>query len=371
MSNRKECIAMILAGGQGSRLLALTKQIAKPAVSFGGKYRIIDFSLSNCANSGITTVGVLTQYRPYLLNNYIGNGASWDLDVSAGGVFILPPYATEAGGQWYAGTADAIYQNQDFIDGFDPEYVLILSGDHLYSMDYREMLRTHVEKGADLTISVMRVPMEEASRFGIMSVNEDGRIVRFAEKPAQPESNLASMGIYVFSAAVLKRVLKEDSKNTSSDHDFGKNVIPAMLAAGYGLYSYEFDGYWRDVGTIQTYYDTSMEFLAEEPPIDLSSKTAPIMSHENPDPAQFIGPQARLSNCVVANGAQVFGRAERSIIGSAAFVAEGAEVKDSILLPGCSVKHGARVLRTIVGEGAVVEAGASVGSLDGEITVYA
>ena len=371
MSNRKECIAMILAGGQGSRLMALTRHIAKPAVSFGGKYRIIDFSLSNCANSGISTVGVLTQYRPYVLNNYIGNGASWDLDVGDGGVFILPPYATEAGGEWYAGTADAIYQNQDFIDGFNPDYVLILSGDHLYSMDYREMIRTHVEKGADLTISVMRVPMKEASRFGIMSVDEDGRIIRFAEKPAQPESNLASMGIYVFNAAVLKRVLREDRKKSSSDHDFGKNVIPAMLAEGYRLYAHEFDGYWRDVGTIQTYYDTSMEFLAEEAPIDLSSKTAPIMSHENPDPAQFIGPDAQLSNCVVANGAQVMGRAERSIIGSAAFVAEDAEVTDSILLPGSTVERGAKVLRTIVGEGTVVRAGTSIGNPDGEITVYA
>ena len=247
----KECIAMLLAGGQGSRLGALTKTIAKPAVSFGGKYRIIDFSLSNCANSNIDTVGVLTQYRPYQLNTYIGTGSAWGLDTSSGGVAILPPYATESGGRWYEGTADAIFRNLDYIRLYHPKYVLILSGDHLYRMDYQKMLQRHIEKQADLTISVMQVPIEEASRFGIMTAEEDGRIVKFSEKPKEPDSNLASMGIYIFSADVLEQALIADSTDELSEHDFGKNIIPKLLAEGERLYTYEFSGFWKDVGTIQ------------------------------------------------------------------------------------------------------------------------
>ncbi|MBQ6294552.1 MAG: NTP transferase domain-containing protein, partial [Firmicutes bacterium] len=262
---KKEILAMLLAGGQGSRLGALTKTIAKPAVSFGGKYRIIDFSLSNCANSHIDTVGVLTQYRPYLLNSYIGTGSAWGLDARDGGVSILPPYATESGGQWYAGTADAIYQNLNYIDLYDPKYVLILSGDHLYRMNYQEMLRCHKENNADLTISVMKVPMEEASRFGIMTADETGRIVKFAEKPKQPESDLASMGIYIFNKDVLEKALIEDSEDASSDHDFGKNIIPKLLGEGKRLFCYEFSGFWMDVGTISSFHETSMSLLEEKP----------------------------------------------------------------------------------------------------------
>ena len=260
---RNECIAMLLAGGQGSRLLALTKSIAKPAVSFGGKYRIIDFSLSNCANSGINTVGVLTQYRPFLLNSYISSGASWNLNSRDGGVFVLPPYETESGGSWYQGTADAIFRNIEFLNLYDSEYVLILSGDHLYRMDYRKMLENHKAKGADLSVSVIQVPWEDASRFGIITADDEGRIVKFTEKPAEPDSNLASMGIYIFNKDVLVKALIEDSTDETSDHDFGKNIIPKLLAEGKNLFTYEFSGFWKDVGTIPAYHETSMELLDE------------------------------------------------------------------------------------------------------------
>ena len=260
---KKECVAMLLAGGQGSRLGVLTEKIAKPAVSFGGKYRMIDFSLSNCVNSGIDTVGVLIQYKPSLLNRYLGTGAAWDLDAAWGGVHILPPYATQTGGEWYEGTADAIYHNIDFLDGYDPEYVIILSGDHLYQMDYNLMLDFHKLMGADLTVAVKTVPWEEASRFGIMSVDQDMRITRFAEKPKQPESNLASMGIYIFTWPVLRAALLADHADPESDKDFGKNIIPTLLGQGKNLFAYQFSGYWKDVGTIPSYYSTQMELLGE------------------------------------------------------------------------------------------------------------
>lgn len=277
--SKKECIAMLLAGGQGSRLGALTQKIAKPAVSFGGKFRIIDFSLSNCSNSGIDTVGVLTQYRPYLLHAYVGSGEAWDLDSRDGGVSILPPYETQTGGAWYAGTADAITQNLDYIKANDPKYVLILSGDHLYRMDYRKMLKTHIENNADLTVSVMPVPWEEASRFGILTTDpEDGRITKFTEKPDKPDSNLASMGIYIFSADVLIEALEEDALDQRSSHDFGKDIIPKLLGEGKRLYSYEFHGFWKDVGTIASFHETSMDLLGNNPEFDLFDKHFPIMS---------------------------------------------------------------------------------------------
>ena len=362
---RKECIAMLLAGGQGSRLGALTKSIAKPAVSFGGKYRIIDFSLSNCANSRIDTVGILTQYRPFRLNTYIGNGAAWDLDDREGGVHILPPYATETGGEWYKGTADAIFQNLDYIDSYDPEYVLILSGDHLYRMDYRKMLAFHKESGADLTVSVMSVPWEEASRFGILTTNsEDNRIVKFSEKPKEPDSNLASMGIYIFSKEVLKKALIADSKLSDSEHDFGKNIIPTLLAQGAKLYAYEFSGYWKDVGTIDSYFETSMELLDPAPEFDLFAHDFPVMSSTTTPPPHYIGEGADVSESLVCNGSRILGTARHSILSNDCFVGKGAEVIDSVLLPGARVNAGATVVRAILGEGAVVKSGATVGSAD-------
>lgn len=361
---KTECLAMLLAGGQGSRLGALTQKIAKPAVSFGGKYRIIDFSLSNCVNSGIGAVGVLTQYRPLMLNSYIGTGAPWDLDEAAGGVFVLPPYATQEGAEWYKGTADAVYQNLDFIDSYQPDYVLILSGDHLYKMDYNKMLDFHKQSGAELTVSVINVPREEASRFGIVSAAADGRIEKFTEKPRQPESTLASMGIYIFSWPVLKEALLADAALAESDHDFGKNVIPMLLAQGKRLYAYEFSGYWEDVGTIESYYQTNMELLRDDSRFDLFDGDWRIFSNSNIYPPHYTGERAQVRNSLICNGSTVLGQVHNSIISSEVFVGEGAQVMDSILLPGARVESGARVMRAILGEGAVVEMNAYFGSLD-------
>ncbi len=363
---KKECVAMLLAGGQGSRLGALTKKIAKPAVAFGGKYRIIDFSLSNCANSDITTVGVLTQYKPLLLNSYIGTGAAWDLDDAYGGVFVLPPYATESGGQWYRGTADAIYRNIDFIDNYDPEYVLILSGDHLYKMDYSKMLKFHKENNADLTISVMEVPMEEASRFGILTADENNKIFKFSEKPKEPDSNLASMGIYIFSWPVLKAALLEDGEMEDSDHDFGKNIIPMLLGRGNNIYAYTFSGYWKDVGTIESYYETNMELLDPDSGFNIFEEDMKVYSNSNMYSPSYNGPEAKVSNCLICNGCSVLGKVEHSILSFGVQVEEGAEVIDSILLPGAVVKKDARVERAIIGENTVIEEGAVFGDASGE-----
>ena len=360
---KKECIAMLLAGGQGSRLLALTKKNAKPAVSFGGKYRIIDFSLSNCVNSGIDTVGVLTQYKPLILNGYLGNGEAWDLNRSDGGVHVLPPYETETGGSWYLGTADAIYHNIDFVDSYDPEYVLILSGDHLYMMDYSKMLGEHKANGADLTVSVMTVPWEEASRFGIMEADSEGRIVEFVEKPPEPKSNLASMGIYIFSWPVMRQMLLEDHEDKASAHDFGKNIIPRMLGAGCNLFVYRFEGYWKDVGTIDSYYGANMELLEESPALDLYGK-ARIYSNSNIYPPHFVGPDGTVEKSIISNGCQILGRVEHSVLGSTVMVGEGALVKDSILLPGAVVEPGAKVYRSIVSERATICAGTTFGTDD-------
>jgi len=358
---KNDCLAMLLAGGQGSRLEALTKHIAKPAVSFGGKYRIIDFALSNCANSGIDTVGVLTQYRPLVLNSYIGTGAYWDLDVTGGGVSILPPYATEAGGEWYKGTADAVFQNLDYINMNNPNYVLILSGDQLYRMDYRDMLKTHLDNNADLTVSVMEVPLEEASRFGIMTVDEEDKIVKFTEKPKNPDSTLASMGIYIFSKDVLERALREDNANPESSHDFGKDVIPKLLAEGKRLFCHRFEGYWRDVGTVASYYDTSMELLEEEPEFNLYEPGAPIMSNADFRPPHFVGENGSIEKCLVGNGSVVLGQVKHSILSVDSYIGEGAEVIDSILLPGAKVEAGAKIYRTIMSENACVKAGVKLG----------
>ena len=369
MAKKKEFIAMLLAGGQGSRLGALTKSVAKPAVSFGGKYRIIDFPLSNCANSHIDTVGVLTQYRPLRLNAYLGTGHAWDMNGRDGGVFILPPYATESGAEWYKGTADAIYQNLDFIDLYDPEYVIILSADQIYRMDYQDMLATHKKHNADLSVAVMQVPWEDASRFGIMTAKETGEIVKFTEKPKNPDSNLASMGIYIFTKSVLKKALMEDAVDPNSEHDFGNNIIPKLLAEGKHLFTYEFAGYWKDVGTFGSYHQISMELLDENPEFDLYDQENPILSNTNSQPPQYIGANGCIRQSIAANGTRIFGTVEHSVLGADAFVGEGAFVKDSVILPGARVEAGAKVVRAILGDGAIVKENSVFGSEDESVAI--
>ena len=366
---KKECIAMLLAGGQGSRLGVLTRNNAKPAVSFGGKYRIIDFSLSNCVNSGIDTVGVLIQYRPLVLSHYLGTGEAWDLDSSDGGVHVLPPYATETGGQWYAGTADAIYHNIDFIDSYNPEYVLILSGDHLYKMNYNLMLAEHKAKGADLTVSVIEVPWEEASRFGIMTVDGDERIVKFSEKPKEPDSNLASMGIYIFSWPVLRRALLEDHMDPASEKDFGKNIIPRLLAADMKLYAYRFSGYWKDVGTIDSYYEAQMDLMRENAEFNIFESEMRIFSNSNIYPPHFVGENAVVSGSLICNGCVVEGEVTGSILGSGVVIEEGAVVEDSILLPHTHIGRGCHIVRTIVNENVRIAEGSEIRDPNGEISV--
>ena len=364
--SKKECVAMLLAGGQGSRLGVLTSDVAKPAVSFGGKFRIIDFPLSNCANSGIDTVGVLTQYRPYLLHSYIGTGEAWNLDERGGGVSILPPFATQTGGSWYAGTADAVTQNLGYLKQNDPEYVLILSGDQLYRMDYHDMLQCHKDNNADLTVAVMPVPWEEASRFGIMNCDDEGRILEFVEKPKEPKSNLASMGIYIFTADLLIKTLEEDAVDPNSSHDFGGDIIPKLLADGKRLFTYKFEGFWRDVGTISSYLETSMDLLGPEPAFDIYTNEFPIMSNSSTRPPAFYGENAEVEDCLIDNGAQIFGKVTRSILAHDVFIGEGAVVEQAILLPGARVEAGAKVVNAILGDEVVVEAGATLGSLDAE-----
>ncbi len=350
---------MILAGGQGSRLGVLTAKVAKPAVPFGGKYRIIDFPLSNCAHSGIERVGVLTQYRPFELNNYLGNGNAWDLDGREGGVFILPPYARAKGADWYSGTADAIYQNLNFIEMSDPEYVLILSGDHIYAMDYSKMLDAHIAKGAEATIGVIRVPMEEASRFGILDAEPDGRITRFTEKPAQPTSDLASMGIYIFTKDFLHDYLVADAKREDSSHDFGKDIIPKMLSDGAKLFSYSFDGYWKDVGTIESLWQANMDFLADDPPIDIGGSWR-IRSANPPLPPHYIGPEAEVDHALLNEGAVVLGSVAHSVISSGVRIGKGAKVTDSVVMPFAVIEDGAVVDHAILGPRTNVKSGAKV-----------
>jgi len=357
---RKSCIAMLLAGGQGSRLYALTQNVAKPSMPFGGKYRIIDFPLSNCANSGIDTVGVLTQYRPLMLNSYIGNGQAWNLDSVTGGVFILPPYQTQGdAGSWFSGTANAIYQNIQFIDMYNPENVLILSGDHIYKMDYADMLKEHIERGAACTISVLQVSMEEATRFGIMNLGEDGYINEFEEKPKQPKSDLASMGIYIFNWEKLRKYLIEDEADENSDKDFGKNIIPNMLKDGEKLWPYKFAGYWRDVGTITSLWDANMDMLSSS--IDLYDKSWPIMSNTPSCPPQYLGQNAKVKHSIVTEGCVVLGSVENSLLSNSAQVLEGASVLYSVIMPGAVIEEGAVVEYAIIGENARIGKGAHVG----------
>ncbi len=360
---KKECVAMLLAGGQGSRLHALTSHVAKPAVPFGGKYRIIDFPLSNCVNSGIDTVGVLTQYRPLELNAYLGNGQPWDLDRSDGGVHILPPYMREGEkGTWYKGTANAIYQNMGFIELYDPEYVLILSGDHIYKMDYSKMLAHHKAVGAACTISVLEVTLEEATRFGIMNVDEHDTVYEFEEKPKKPKSNLASMGIYIFTWKKLKQYLIADEADEKSSNDFGKNIIPSMLNAGEKLVAYRFKGYWKDVGTIDSLWDANMDMLAPERGLDLYDTEWPIFARTPTKPPLFTGPNAKVSHSMITGGCEVNGTVENSVLFHSVIVEEGAKVSYSILMPGTVVKTGAVVEYTIVAENTVIGRNARVGA---------
>ena len=361
MAKKNECIAMLLAGGQGSRLGVLTKNIAKPAVPYGGKYRIIDFPLSNCVNSGIYTVGVLTQYQPLELNDYIGNGGPWDLDRANGGVHILSPYQQIEGTEWYKGTANAIYQNIQFIDRYNPEYVAILSGDHIYKMDYAKMLQYHKEKDAACTIAMLEVPWEEASRFGLMFVDDDGRITDFEEKPKNPKSNKASMGVYMFTWEKLRKYLIDDEADPDSSNDFGKNVIPAMHEAGERLFAYGFDGYWKDVGTIDSLWEANLDLLNPKANIDLSDNSWKIYGRGAVTAPQYVSDKAIIENSLAAEGCEIEGKVDYSVLFSNVTVEEGAFVDYSIIMPGAVIKKGAVVQYAMVAENAVIEEGAVVG----------
>ena len=361
MNLKTECVAMLLAGGQGSRLGALTKNVAKPAIPFGGKYRIIDFPLSNCVNSGIDTVGVLTQYQPLELNDYIGSGQPWDLDRLYGGVHVLPPYQQIHGTDWYKGTANAIYQNIPFIERYNPEYVLILSGDHIYKMDYSKMIDYHVEHGADATIAVLEVSLEEATRFGIMNTNDDNSVYEFEEKPKHPKSTKASMGIYVFSWKELKKYLIEDEADKESSNDFGKNIIPAMLRDSKKLMAYPFDGYWKDVGTIDSLWESNMDLLNPNIPLELNDSQWKIYARTNAYPPHFVKDGAHVQNSLISEGCSVAGELLDTVLFSGATVEEGAVVRDSVIMPGATIKKGAVVQYAIVAENAVIGENSIVG----------
>ena len=357
----KDCVAMILAGGQGSRLGALTKNVAKPAVPFGGKYRIIDFPLSNCVHSGINTVGVLTQYQPLELNRYIGNGNPWDLDRSHGGVYVLPPYQSAKAGEWYKGTANAIYQNLSFLESFKPENVLILSGDHIYKMHYGEMLKAHKESGAAVTIAVMPVHWEEASRFGIMNVDEEGTITDFEEKPAEPKSNLASMGIYIFTYEVLKKYLEADERDPSSANDFGKNIIPTMLENGEKMVSFRFEGYWKDVGTIHSLWEANMDLVDQPPKFDLNDRSWSIYSRNMALAPHYVGQNAKITNSTVTEGCFIDGEIKHSVIFGGVELGEGSVVSDSVIMPGAKIGKNVVIEKAVIGADAVIGDGAKVG----------
>lgn len=361
MNTKKECVAMLLAGGQGSRLYTLTEKTAKPAVLFGGKYRIIDFPMSNCVNSGIDTVGVLTQYQPMVLNEYIGNGQPWDLDRLNGGVMVLPPYQGKNGADWYKGTANAIYQNMQFINRYDPDYVLILSGDHIYKMDYAKMLDAHKKSGADCTIAVLNVPLDQASRFGIMNTDETGRIVEFEEKPKHPKSTKASMGIYIFTKKLLEEYLTKDDADPESAKDFGKNVIPAMLNDGRKMVAYPFEGYWKDVGTLTSLWEANMDLLGTNPEFDLHTKDWRIYSRNNNLPPHFISETATVKNSLITEGCDIRGTVINSVLSNGVTVEEGAVVRDSVLMTDVTVKAGARVEYSIIDSDTVICENSSVG----------
>jgi glucose-1-phosphate adenylyltransferase len=366
---RKRMIAMLLAGGEGKRLGVLTKDLAKPAVHFGGKYRIIDFTLSNCTHSGIDTVGVLTQYQPLVLNTYLGIGSPWGLDRRDGGMAILPPYVKSKGGMWYKGTANAIYQNMGFIDRFDPEYVLVISGDHIYKMNYELMLEQHIAQGADVTIACIEVGWKEASRFGIMDVDDGGRIVSFEEKPKVPTSNLASMGIYIFSWTVLQQYLIRDEANRISGNDFGKDVIPMMLQDGVKMHAYMFNGYWKDVGTLESLWQANMDLLSDRPALDLNDKDWRIYSVNPNRPAHFVAPGAEISDSLINEGCIVEGSVDRSVLFYGVQVGAESRIEESVIMPNVQIGKGVRIYRAIIGEGAIIADGVTIGSPGSSVTV--
>lgn len=362
---KKDMLAMILAGGQGSRLGVFTKRIAKPAVSFGGKYRIIDFVLSNCSNSGIDTVGVLTQYRPLILNSRIGTGSHWDLDRINGGVHILQPYMNEKEGNWYRGTAHAIHQNMDFIDSYNPEYVLILSGDHIYKMDYSKMLDHHKKMGSKATIGVIEVPWDEASRFGIMNTNEDSSIYEFEEKPANPKSNLASMGVYIFDWKMLKGYFEEVDNNGANYDDFGKNLIPKMLEDQIPMFAYPFKGYWRDVGTIESLWEANMDIIKSNDEIDLNSSKWKIYTNTMSMPPQYIGKDSDIQKSLVADGCKVLGKIENSVLSHGVSVGSDSIIKDSVIMPNVKIGKNVIIEKAMIGEGAIIEDNTIIKEQDG------
>ena len=373
MVKKTECLAMLLAGGQGSRLGILTKNIAKPAVPYGGKYRIIDFPLSNCINSGIETVGVLTQYQPLELNDYIGNGSPWDLDRSYGGVHILSPYQQIKGTEWYKGTANAIYQNIHFIDRYNPEYVAVLSGDHIYKMDSNKMLEYHKAKDAACTIAMLEVPWEEASRFGLMFVNDDGSISEFEEKPKNPKSNKASMGVYIFTWSKLRQYLIDDENNPESGNDFGHDVIPAMHNNGERMFAFKFEGYWKDVGTIKSLWEANMDLLGEKPNFDIFDTKQKIFARNAGDPPQYVGENACIQNSIIGSGVEIDGTVINSVIGSGVKIEEGAIVRDSVIFSNVVIKKNAMVELTIIDEATEIGCNAVVGATGkkGDICVIA
>ena len=367
--SKKKCIAMLLAGGQGSRLGLLTKVMAKPAVPFGGKFRIIDFPLSNCANSHIDTVGVLTQYQPLELNRYIGSGAPWDLDLSNGGVYVLPPYMKAKSGEWYRGTANAIYQNISFIEQFDPEYVLILSGDHIYKMDYNQMLQAHIEGKADVTIAVRPVPMEVASSFGIMNIDENDHIIEFEEKPKKPKSNLASMGVYIFTWKLLREYLTADEKDSKSQNDFGKNIIPNLLNDGKTMLAYRFTDYWKDVGTVASLWEANMDLLKVPPEFDLTDDRWSIYARSPVMPPHYIGDGACVEHSMIAEGCEVYGNVKGSVLFAGVVVDAGATVEDSVIMPNTHIEAGAVIRRAIVSENCTLQKDCAVGEEQGDIAL--
>lgn len=367
MARKKEIVAMLLAGGQGTRLQVLTKDMAKPAVPFGGKYRIIDFPLSNCSNSGISTVGVLTQFMPLELNSYMGNGNPWDLDRVDGGLTILPPYTAGKTGEWYKGTANAIYQNIKYIEQYDPEYVLILSGDHIYKMNYNKMLDFHKEKEADLTVAHINVPLEEASRFGILNTNDDLQIIEFLEKPENPISTKASMGIYIFNWKVLKEYLIRDEENPESEKDFGKNIIPMLLEENRRIFAFPFAGYWKDVGTIESLWEANMDLIKRRDEFNISDKTWKVYYRHEGKLPQFIGDSAQVTDSMISDGTIVLGTVHESIVFSGVSIGKNAKVQGSIIMQNAVIEEGATVINSIIAEGTVVKSGVTVGHSEVEL----
>ncbi len=368
---RKDCVAMLLAGGEGRRLGVLTEKLAKPAVPFGGKYRIIDFTLSNCANSGIDTVGVLTQYQPLILNSYIGIGSPWDLDRKNGGVTVLPPYMEQKGGKWYKGTANAIYQNISFVERYNPKYVLVISGDHIYKMDYAAMIAEHERKGAEATIAVIEVPWEETHRFGIMNVDSDDRIVEFEEKPKEAKNNLASMGVYIFNWDLLKSYLLLDEQNPESSNDFGKDIIPFMLREERRLFAYRFEGYWKDVGTIESLWEGNMDLLEDEPKLRLNDHDWRIYSVNPNQPPQYIAESANVQRSLINEGCMVYGDVNHSVLFYGVHVGKDTTITDSIIMPNVKIGDNVKIHKAIIGEGTVIGDGCRIGNRDetGDISV--